>query len=145
MKTILFLDLDGPCHPAQSVILGADGRVYGDRAFCWLEPLLQLLDEMPHVQVVVHSSWRMVWGEDDELKARLPPALAARVVGVTTRDCAGRYPSIEAYCAEHQPERFAIVDDEPAAFPEGLEQLVPCGALGLSDPATLEALRRALA
>jgi hypothetical protein len=144
MKTTLFLDLGGPCHPAQSVVLGRDGKMYGDDAFCWLEPLLQILDEWPGVDVVVHSTWRFIDETDAELKARLPEALARRVLCATPRDITGRHESIQAYCEQHAIEQFVILDDELLAFPPGLPQLIDCSRGGLSNPETVQALRDAL-
>lgn len=144
MPAVLFLDVDGPLHPPQSVILGRDGRMYGDDAFCWLAPLLQVLAEWPDLEVVVHSTWRFIDETDAELKARLPTTLASRVVCATPRDFTGRHESIQAYCEQKRIERFVIVDDEPAAFPPGLPELIDCSRGGLSNPATVQALRDAL-
>jgi hypothetical protein len=56
----------------------------------------------------------------------------------------GRHESIVAYCEQKRIERFVILDDEPAAFPQGLPQLIDCTHGGLSNPATARALREAL-
>src|SRR5437868_6378976 len=100
--TILFLDVDGPLHPADACGPMADGSVFGEDLFRWIAPLLQLLDELPHVDVVLHSSWRHSYKELSKLLADLPPALAARVVGVTPPKIVERQASIEAYVRRHR-------------------------------------------
>jgi hypothetical protein len=144
MLAVLFIDIDGVLHPPRAVIVGMDGKVHGDEAFCWLQPLLQLLCEWPDLQVVVHSTWRFHWETDAELRARLPAALASRVVCATPRDFPGRHESILAYCEQHDIEQFVILEDEPSAFPTGLPQLIDCSRGGLSNPETVKALSAAL-
>jgi hypothetical protein len=85
MPAVLFIDIDGVLHPSGAIIVGVDGKVYGDKAFCWLEPLVNLLEEWLDLDVVVHSTWRFHWETDAELKARLPAALARRVVCATPK------------------------------------------------------------
>ncbi len=122
-----------------------DGGVFGEDLFRWVGPLLQLLEEMPHVEVVLHSSWRHSYGGDFKRLLRdLPPALAARVVGVTPVKVLDRQESIEAYVRRYHVERFVAIDDAAYFFKEGLPWLVPSGADGLSNPETVQALRDAL-
>lgn len=122
-----------------------DGTVFGEDLFRWVEPLLQLLDEMPHVEVVLHSSWRHSYrGDLKRLFQDLPPALAARVVGVTPLKVYGRQESIEAYVRRHRVQRYVAIDDAAGYFDEGLPWLVLCGPDGLSNAATVQALRDAL-
>lgn len=143
-KTVLFLDIDGVCHPANACGPMPDGSLYGDDLFRWISPLLRLLDEMPHVDVVLHSSWRHSHKALSGLLADLPPALAARVSGVTPPKTVARQASIEAYVRRHQVQRFVAIDDASYHFDEGLPWLVLCGPDGLSNPATVQALREAL-
>lgn len=103
-----------------------------------------MLDELPEVVVVLHSSWRNLFETDDELRTVLPPGLASRVVACTPREVASRYASIQAYVARYGVQRYVIVDDEVAAFPEGVENLVVVPAAGLDDPDTIDSIRRAL-
>ena len=122
-----------------------DGSVFGEDLFRWVAPLLQLLDEMPHVDVVLHSSWRHSYrGDLERLLADLPPALAARVIGVTPLQVLDRQESIEAYVRRYRIERYVAIDDALYYFDEGLPWLVPSGPDGLSNPQTVEALRVAL-
>jgi len=143
-RTVLFLDIDGVCHPADACGPMPDGSVFGENLFRWAGPLLQMLQEMPHVQVVLHSSWRHSYKELAKLLADLPPALAARVVGVTPVEVYERQESIEAYIRRHQVQHFVAIDDAKYYFDEGLPWLVGSGADGLSNPNTVQALRDAL-
>lgn len=145
MKTILFLDIDGPCHPADACGPMPDGTVFGENLFRWIGPLLQLLEELPYVEVVLHSSWRHAYGGDFErLLQDLPPALAARVVGVTPPKILDRQTSIEAYVKRHRIEHFVAIDDAEYQFDSGLPWLVLSGPDGLSNPQTVQVLREAL-
>lgn len=143
-RTILFLDIDGVCHPAEACGSMPDGSVFGEDLFRWVGPLLQLLDEMPHVDVVLHSSWRHSYKELPKLLTDLPPQLAARVSGVTPVDIYDRQTSIETYVRRYRIEQFVAIDDAKYHFDEGLPWLVLSGPDGLSNPATVEALRKAL-
>lgn len=114
--------------------------------FRWAPQLMLLLDELPHVQVVVHSSWRHLFETDDEVRSFMPPALAARVVACTPREIGGRLESIVAYVEREGVEQWAIVDDDPRWFPKGLPGLVLCSPkTGLSRKTKIQALREALA
>jgi hypothetical protein len=122
-----------------------DGTVFGEDLFRWIAPLMQLLDEMPNVEVVLHSSWRHAYGGSFErLLQDLPAALAARVVGVTPVEVLDRQESIEAYVRRHRIERYVAIDDALHLFDEGLPWLVLCDQDGLSNQSTVEALRQAL-
>lgn len=113
--------------------------------FRWVQPLIDLLEQLPHVEVVLHSSWRHTYkGDLERLKADLPPALAARVTGVTPVKVLERQASIEAYVRRYKVERFVAIDDSVYAFEEGCPWLVVSGPRGLSDPDTIRALREAL-
>jgi hypothetical protein len=145
MKTVLFLDIDGPLHPAGACGPMPDGTVFGEDLFRWIAPLMQMLNEMPDVEVVLHSSWRHAYGGSFErLLHDLPAALAARVVGVTPVEVLGRQESIEAYVRRHGIERYVAIDDAVYHFDEGLPWLVLCDQDGLSSESTVEALREAL-
>lgn len=144
-RTVLFLDIDGPCHPADACGPMPDGSVYGEGLFRWVQPLIDLLEELPHVEVVLHSSWRHTYkGDLERLKADLPSALAARVSGVTPVKVLQRQASIEAYVRRYKVERFVAIDDSVYAFEDDLPWLVVSGPRGLSDPETIRALRAAL-
>jgi hypothetical protein len=143
-RTVLFLDIDGICHPSDACGPMPDGSVFGENLFRWVGPLLQILDQMPHVDVVLHSSWRHSYKELPKLLADLPPALAARVVGVTPVQVYERQGSIEAYVRRYRVKRFVAIDDARYHFDEGLPWLILSGPDGLSNPGTVQALREAL-
>ena len=144
-KTVLFLDIDGVCHPLDASRISSLGKLEGDGLFRWAPHLMKLLDELPHVQVVVHSSWRQLFETDDEVRALMPPALGARVAACTPREALGRLESILAYVDREGVEQFAIVDDDDGLFPEGLPELVLCSPTkGLSERAVIQALRELL-
>jgi hypothetical protein len=142
---VLFLDIDGVLHPNGTVTLELDGSISAVGAFRWLHSLDAVLQDFPNTEVVLHSSWRLLWETDVELKANLPESLAKRIRGVTSREVMSRYASIEAYCAEHGVTQFCILDDEAAAFPDRLAGLVVCDQIGISSPQTQAELKAALA
>lgn len=145
-KKVLFLDIDGVLHPNGTVSVLPDGSVSGPGAFRWISIFESHMQAHPDVSVVVHSSWRLLWETDQELKNQFPEILAERIIGATPRLVMGRYASIQAYCAGQKIQRHVILDDEPHAFPEGLPELVVCDAtLGISSRRTGLALFRALA
>lgn len=145
VRTVLFLDIDGICHPANACGPMPDGGVYGEDLFRWIAPLIALLNEMPHVDVVVHSSWRHSYDAVPKLLADLPAALAARVVGVTPLNIYGRQESIEAYVRRHRVQQFVAIDDARYAFSDDMPSwLVLSGPDGLSNPQTVQRLREAL-
>ena len=69
---ILFLDIDGVLHPNGTVTLGPNGGISTNRAFRWLRYLDEVLQDFPDTELVLHSSWRLLWETDLELKANLP-------------------------------------------------------------------------
>jgi hypothetical protein len=139
----LFLDVDGVLHPNDTVTLEPNGSI---SAFRWLESLDAVLQYFPDTEVVLHSSWRLLWEMDVKLKANLPGSLANGIRGTTPRTVMSRYASIEAYCTEHGVTQLCIIDDERAAFPAGLSGLVVCDqVMGISSPQTQAELRAALA
>lgn len=72
---LLFLDFDGVLHPE-----GCAQR----HLFCRLPLLEDLLRQMPHVPIVISSTWRVNHGFD-ALRARFSKDVAERVIGVTPR------------------------------------------------------------
>jgi hypothetical protein len=142
---VLFCDLDGVLHPTGAVSFLADRTISAIGAFCWLNVLRDTLKDFPDVALVLHSTWRLEWETDQELKAQLPPWLAERVLETTPRSIVSRFASIQAYCAQKSIEQYVIIDDEPDAFPPGLPELITCHPkAGLSDPDIEAALWTAL-
>ena len=142
---VLFLAIDGVLHRNGTVTLEPDGSISAVGAFRWLQSLDAVLQDFPDIEVVLHSSWRLLWETDVELKANLPESLANGIRGTTPRTVMSRYASIEAYCTEHGVTKFCVIDDERAAFPERLAGLVVCDqVMGISSPQTQAELRAAL-
>lgn len=141
---VLFCDLDGVLHPTGAVSMEG-GVLSAIGAFRWLNVLIDTLKDFPDVALVIHSTWRLKWETDEELKATFPSWLANRMLATTPRDKASRFASIQAYCAANAVDRFVIIDDEPDVFPPGLTELVICDPkCGLSDPDTEATLYTAL-
>ena len=145
----LFLDIDGVLHPngtartylRRNVTGECIGhRILGDGLWQWSEPLIQLLNKLPDVHIVLHSSWRHEISLED-IRSHMPSALAERVVAITPTQHFGRLDSIRTYCERNRVDRFVIVDDTPGEFPRNLPELVICGEGGLGDPETLAVLR----
>lgn len=146
---ILFVDFDGVMHPLGTA--GWDGAVFSaPGAFVWWPALEAMLArvEQEHglcIELVVHSTWRLMWETDDELHQVLPDSLVRRLRDCTPRDVVARQASIEAYCVQQGIERFAVLDDEPQAFSTSWRPLLPCDpARGAADPAVLARLEALL-
>lgn len=75
---ILFLDFDGVTHGEPS--LDAD-------AFCQLPRIELVLREFPAVEIVISSTWRLDWVQEEEslqeMRKLFANDIAPRVVGVT--------------------------------------------------------------
>jgi hypothetical protein len=141
-RKVLFLDIDGVLHPNGCVHLTSDGTLYKNNAFVYWPVLKEALEEFPDVDIVIHSTWRLLWESDDDLFRHLPVSLTAVVVGVTPRSCSARFGSIQSYCAKHKILSYVILDDEQDAFPSGLSELVVVpNILGLKDVECLENLK----
>lgn len=142
---VLFLDIDGVLHPNGAVTLEPDGSISAVGAFRCLQSLDAVLLDFPDTEVVLHSSLRLLWEMDVELKANLPESLANGISGTTPRTVMSRYASIEAYCTEHGVTKFCVIEDERAAFPDRLADLVVCDQAGISSPQTQAELSTTLA
>lgn len=137
---VLFLDFDGVLHPT-SIGLGLDSNeVIRTGHFGWLPHLASVLRPHPDVVIVVHSTWRYNYDED-ELRELLG-AVGGRVVGATPRG--PRYESITWWLQQNPSfASYRILDDEPVEFPDPLPaELVLCDPLrGVSSPEVLAALK----
>lgn len=81
---ILFLDFDGVLHPLFNI--GQDGRtatIYKGPSFVHAPRLAELLAPyLGRIEIVISSSWGRTRSLE-QLKALLPPAIAARVTDTT--------------------------------------------------------------
>jgi len=137
-RRVLFIDFDGVLHPGP----GAKGiaQSLSTGAFGWLPALVEILQPHTDVAVVVHSSWRAVYNEE-ELKDILSD-LGSRVLGATP--IGARYESILRWLAD-RPEftSVRILDDDVTEFPKPLpEELIVCDPnCGVMDAKVMAALR----
>lgn len=139
-RRVLFLDFDGVLHPAPAKNAGPSSRFIAVGHFGWLPALVQLLRPHPDVSVVVHSSWREAYN-DDELGEMLSD-LGDRVLGGTPPG--ERYESVLRWL-DARPEftSYRILDDDPAEFPAPPPgELIVCDPIeGVADATVLAALR----
>lgn len=131
----LFLDFDGVLHP------GLSGT------FCYLDRLETVLRELPHVRIVLSTSWRLESDFETELRPLFSPELRARIVGCTP-DLPGqlRETEIEAWRARHAigHHRWAALDDDASLFRVGSPGLILCDPARGLRPAQLIELRSKL-
>ena len=138
---ILFLDFDGVLHPNNQP----------DLLFVWVPRLAMWLDAWPEVDVVIASSWRVAYSQNEMLEM-LGPVIASRVVGCTPWVRQERddnvYPAAKTTVLTHErqveveawmasswdPERaWVALDDMPYLFEADCGRLVACaGRQGLS-------------
>lgn len=141
---VIFLDFDGPLHPAtaiEGVRIPPDDDVCVDRnLFRWAIYLELIISALPPEQresilIAAHSSWRKVNGlSQDLIRRQLGPTLARQYIGMTRPELP-RWASIQDMCERGGFTDILILDDAVDEFPQGLPQLVACNPLkGLSDP-----------
>jgi hypothetical protein len=129
---VLFIDFDGVLHPA-GVPPGTS------LPFEWTEVLAALLEPFEDVQVVIHSSWREHFPEQ-ELRDLLEP-LEGRLLGAV--DDGPKGAAIEQFLHAHPEITDALVlDDEVEEFRAGFPAtLLACEpSTGLSSQDTQERL-----
>jgi hypothetical protein len=135
MRRMLFLDFDGVLHPLDKVEL-----LHPDKWFVWAPLLEDLLRPWPDVQIMVHSSWRNTF-TNDELR-QLLKSLAPRVVGGTSS--LPKALSIEAALNSSRPpvtSHLVLDDDARLATHRGLNVIVCNPKLGISSHETQAELR----
>jgi hypothetical protein len=146
----MFLDFDGVLHrppPPLGQLLSPDLSVreaytrardgYIEQQFCWL-PILRDIVSQAHVDLFVHSSWRL-WYDHGDLRQRFAgdDALRLALIGFTVGE--ERYESIVTTVVELDITDYLILDDEPEHFPAECPQLLVCQPyLGISDPRVQE-------
>jgi hypothetical protein len=141
---VLFLDFDGPLHPAiaiEGIRIPPDEEACVDRnLFRWAIHLELILCALPSEQresilIAAHSSWRKIQGlSQDLIRRQLGPNLARQYIGMTRPELP-RWASIQDMCERGGFSDILILDDAVDEFPKDLPQLVACNPLkGLSDP-----------
>jgi len=127
----LFLDFDGVLHPDRYALTNYDpDRVFRSNEIFSQAPILAgLITEFP-CQIIISSSWRFTHSLD-EMKEKLPKAIAKNVVGVTGDAYIGPYPrynEIKEYLTSRNKSLFAwrALDDSKLEFPNGCTDLILC-------------------
>ena len=127
----LFLDFDGVLHPNRYSLSNSDpDRVFTSNEIFSQAPVLAgLITEFP-CQIIISSSWRFNYNID-EIKEKLPKAIAKNVVGVTGDAYIGRYPrynEIQEYLISRNKSLYACraLDDSKIEFPNGCSDLILC-------------------
>jgi hypothetical protein len=144
-KVVCFIDIDGVAHrQGDSRYDDLLSKIVGEGLFRWWPHLRSVLDEHPDVEVVVHSSWRVIYPSLEWLRPELPPDMAARIVAVTDVNIYSRHESIEAYLSTHPDIAAYVVVDDSNYFPSHVPLVLCDPQLGMSDPAKVEELRAAL-
>jgi hypothetical protein len=156
---VLFLDFDGVLHPDAVFLTRKGPKLRAEGAlFMWAGLLVEVLEDFPHVQVVLSTSWVRHLGFS-RAKACLPGPLQARVIGATWHsamgkgwfdqtwwDKASRYEQICRYVERACLSNWVSVDDDSERWPkEALDHLVLCDSqLGLAQLGRVEELRKHL-
>lgn len=157
MRHVLFLDIDGVLHRADSymtrhgVASSAPGRI---ELFEYAHVLDKLLAPYPTVEVVLSSDWAYKFGVD-YVRDRLPcESLRDRVTQATYQGCdfderlwpmLKRGAQVLDYVRRHQLRHWLAIDDRRDGFDGHWERLVHCQSeYGLGDQAVVDLLRHRL-
>ncbi|WP_211442756.1 HAD domain-containing protein [Collimonas humicola] len=155
---ILYLDYNGVLHDAK-VIRNRKRGLYiatPDRAFFeWMPILEELLAPYPEIKIVLSTSWIRALGFDDT-RQELTAGLRERVIGSTFHhpkltpaefDTMPRGMQVWRDVERRKPTSWLALDDDAFGWPAACRDhlLETKGNLGLSDPATQDALKKMLA
>jgi len=159
MRTTLFLNLDGVCHPRDMQYLLLRGYPHAGAAhFCWSEPLRPILEEWD-ASVVLRSTAASMYGVD-AIKTLAPKWLRSRINGATgdvvryialfeLRKVNTAFGTIRTYVEQHQVRHWAVLSDDADGWPDVpavRKHLVQVdGSTGLSDPMVSKRLNLAFA
>lgn len=148
-RTVLFLDIDGVLHPRPIITRPGQGVLTA------LDLLEGVLRQVPHVEVVISSSWRERY-PFDELRDFFAPDVRERIVDVTPLpgDVADAPPKLRAHprqaecvawLARHRPPGtpWLALDDAAEDFaPRCANLMLVDGSVGLTPAVASELLRR---
>ena len=155
---ILYLDYNGVLHDGM-VIRNRKRGMYittPERSFFeWMPILEELLAPYPDVKIVLSTSWVRALGFD-ATRQELSESLRARVVGSTFHhpkllqsefDLMPRGMQIWNDVTLRKPDSWFAIDDDTFGWPAAhRDRLIETkGNVGLSDPATKDAVRKILA
>lgn len=118
MRKLLFLDFDGVLHPT---------TVPDEQLFCRV-PLLQEALEGHACEIVISSSWRHYYTQQ-ELLSHFPPPMRQRIVGFTGEVHVGklpRYQEIQNYLMNNGNPSWRALDDSFIEFPKQCPELLLC-------------------
>lgn len=156
---ILFLDFDGVLHPDAAFLVKGRPTLKGEgELFMWAPLLVDLLADLPEVQIVLSTSWARELSFSRAC-GWLPDELRTRVIGATWHSAmsfkregfrtfatwwgeATRYQQIKRYAGRAGLVHWVAVDDQPEGWgEEDLGKLVQtCSDTGLSDSGVLALL-----
>lgn len=152
---VLYLDFDGVLHPGEvyrirgQIVLQCEGI----GLFEWAPLLAEYLEPHPDVRIVLSTSWVRVLSFTGA-RARLPAALAERVIGATWHSAMdqdwwrglSRYEQISRHAQRHRIARWLAVDDDAQGWPqEWHSHLVPTDSmLGIAAPDSRKLLQQRL-
>ena len=132
-RAVLSIDFDGVLHSLASAHAVNDSRLPRDQLvraglFCHCQQLEDLLRSHKHVDLLVHSSWRLVCSAT-RIRELLGP-MAHRVRGIAPVDINDREASILDALRRWQvpASRVVVLDDQPFYFRTLLKNLVVCPA-----------------
>lgn len=151
-KQLLYLDFDGVLHPDAVYVVrtGVELRAPGHTLFEHANSLADALEPYPEVRIILSTSWVLHYNLR-RAAARLPAALAERVVGATsplyTRNdyfgdiARGRQVILDV--DRRSPTEWLAIDDTDEGWTsQSREHLVLCKSdAGLGDPSTMEELQ----
>lgn len=143
-RRVVFIDFGGVVHPALPKAPNAPVPFSTVPHFGWLPVLVRMQRPHPDVDVVVHSSWREVYDED-ELRELLS-AVGERVLDATASGL--QYDSILSWLGgRSEYASFRSSDDDASEFPDPPPpQLILCDPNeGIAGQEAAEALSRWLA
>jgi hypothetical protein len=127
---VLFIDIDGVLHPRPII-----GRTGEHELFASLHLLEDVLRQVPHVEVVISSSWRERH-PFDEMREYFAEDLRDRIVDVTPLPPLAdvpphlsdhqRHAECLAWLTRHRPAgtRWVALDDNAEEFAPGCENLL---------------------
>lgn len=164
---IVFLDFDGVLHPdAAYLVKGRPELRAAGTLFMWAPILEEALAPYPDTKIVLSTSWVRVLKSFSRVRAYLPVALQARVIGATWHSAMARhhegshridgnwfsemsrYAQIARYISRAglRAEHWLAIDDDCEGWPSELrDRLVETdGALGLSSTAAQSELAERL-
>jgi len=157
MRPVLFLNLEGVCHPLEVSYAFRSGQVdVGAVPFSWIEPL-RAVAESWDISVVLRSAATAV--HSVEAMQKLAPAwLQERIVGSTSdvirfisldrvRKVNTAFGVVKRYVDEHEIRHWLVLSDDDDGWPalaRSRQHLVLCDSQrGLTEPAVIARLEAA--